>query len=290
MHEICFSTDQVPVLINAGLYSNTVPFHHADRILPFHDMIYVLKGCIPVTEDMDDYEIREGELLFLKNHVRHYGKTPTNTGTCWIFAHFYLAEPEPGLEPFAYGDPVLSDELDARLSRTLRLPKKMSGLGKSALEEKLKQFIEYVFSQNPVKKLYANTKLYEILCTCALSGYHAPEQSSRLTDQVAAYLDTRIALSFSSVDLEKKFFRTYKHIETVFKKERGITPCQYHTRLRIRTACGLLRSTILSVGEIAEKTGYKDALYFSRVFRKSIGMSPSQYRRQFFQPDIQKIN
>ena len=65
----------------------------------------------------------------------------------------------------------------------------------------------------------------------------------------------------------------------VFKRERGETMQQYHTRLRMNTACYLLKSTLMSVREIAAETGYSDALYFSRCFRAAKGMSPTEFRR-----------
>jgi len=44
-------------------------------------------------------------------------------------------------------------------------------------------------------------------------------------------------------------------------------------------ACFLLEQTSLSMAEIAYQVGYDDALYFSRVFRKVLGLAPSTYRK-----------
>ena len=55
---------------------------------------------------------------------------------------------------------------------------------------------------------------------------------------------------------------------------------QYHNNLRIKKACMLLQSTLLSVGEIANRLGFSDVLYFSKKFHVYSGLSPSDYRKQ----------
>jgi len=64
----------------------------------------------------------------------------------------------------------------------------------------------------------------------------------------------------------------------LFKKTFDLFPLQYITRYRIKRACELLRNTEYSITQIAEQSGFDDPLYFSRVFKKEIGISPSQYR------------
>lgn len=63
-----------------------------------------------------------------------------------------------------------------------------------------------------------------------------------------------------------------------FKKVAGVTPQQYIIRLRISAAKEYLVSTNKTIKEIAMTVGYNNALYFSRLFRKSTGLSPSDYR------------
>lgn len=74
----------------------------------------------------------------------------------------------------------------------------------------------------------------------------------------------------------------YDYVRKLFKKEMGLTPLEYMTRLRMNKAATMLSSQAggdYSVAEIAGLCGYDDALYFSRVFRKFYGMSPSAYAK-----------
>ena len=65
----------------------------------------------------------------------------------------------------------------------------------------------------------------------------------------------------------------------VFQEAFGTSPSNYIIDLRISNAQKLLQDTNLSVAQIAQLCGYKDSLYFSRLFRKKIGMPPLAYRK-----------
>lgn len=65
-----------------------------------------------------------------------------------------------------------------------------------------------------------------------------------------------------------------------FKRYMGITPMQYITSIRLNKAKELLKNTNYSIQEISELVGYENPLYFSRIFRKQIGCTPSAYRKE----------
>ncbi len=69
------------------------------------------------------------------------------------------------------------------------------------------------------------------------------------------------------------------YLNTLFRMETGRSIYQYLLEYRIKKACELLRSTSKPIKRIALEVGYFDALYFSRIFRKHMGLTPTQYRR-----------
>jgi AraC family transcriptional regulator, arabinose operon regulatory protein len=63
-----------------------------------------------------------------------------------------------------------------------------------------------------------------------------------------------------------------------FKNYTGTTPAHYITNIRINKAKNLLHSSSFTIGEIADLIGYQNQLYFSRIFKKNVGLSPLEYR------------
>lgn len=70
------------------------------------------------------------------------------------------------------------------------------------------------------------------------------------------------------------------YLSAVFKKETGMNFVEYVTELRIQKAAAYMRTTDLPHYVIAEKVGYENTNYFSRIFKKMTGMSPTLYREQ----------
>ena len=70
------------------------------------------------------------------------------------------------------------------------------------------------------------------------------------------------------------------HLSTLFRKETGITLNEAILRTRLKAAMDLLRTTLEPVSAIANRTGYADVQYFSRVFKQVTGFTPLEYRRK----------
>ncbi len=67
----------------------------------------------------------------------------------------------------------------------------------------------------------------------------------------------------------------------VFMETFQKSPENYLTDYRIQQACQMLKKTKLSIGSIAYSVGFEDGLYFSRVFHRTMKMSPSEYRKKY---------
>ncbi len=275
MNEIVISNTRNPLVCACDYRAAPEPSFHSDRVLEFNVLIYVTDGVIYVTEDGTDYAVHSGELLFLKNGVRHFGRTEIPKGTCWHFVHFYTENAaEARFSPDAA---VLGVYENTALSAVL--PKKLCGLSGTAAERKISALSELCGSDNPNKRWLANSMLSDIFneLLCFSSAEKNPQT---LSDRICGWLDIHCCEPFSAARLEGEFFLSYKHLAAVFKREKELTMQQYHTSRRMSTACRLLASTVMPIGEIAERVGYSDPLYFSRCFSEMKGVSPREYRRR----------
>lgn len=275
MNEIMIANNSLPQLCGCGLFAASESFIHTDRVPDFCVLIYVIDGCIYVTEGDTDYEVNAGELLILKNGVHHFGKKKINKGTKWIFVHFRISA-DCNASPF-YPDASPLGAYDTTAESILTLPKFLNSVS-ARFEKELKTFIEYAQSDDAYKKWFINQRLFLLLSSLAVStqGF---SNNLTLSDRICRYLSDNIGVPFSSENIEKRFYLSYKYMSHLFKKEKGVTMQQYHNSVRMDEACRLLCSTLMSIGEIADKLGFSDVLYFSRCFRNYTGKSPSAYRK-----------
>lgn len=275
MNKIIIANNSLPQLCGCGLFAASESFIHTDRVPDFCVLIYVIDGCIYVTEGDTDYEVNAGKLLILKNGVHHFGKKKIQKGTKWIFVHFRISA-DCNASPF-YPDASPLGAYDATAESILTLPKFLDSVS-ARFEKELKTFIEYAQSDDAYKKWFINQRLFLLLSSLAVStqGF---SNNLTLSDRICRYLSDNIGVPFNSENIEKRFYLSYKYMSHLFKKEKGVTMQQYHNSVRMDEACRLLCSTLMSIGEIADKLGFSDVLYFSRCFRNYTGKSPSAYRK-----------
>ena len=118
---------------------------------------------------------------------------------------------------------------------------------------------------------------YVMVCL-SNSGYSEPVEQIRISI-MHGYTQPDFALDEAIRELPFH----YDYLRKLFKKEVGVTPLEYMTGLRMKKAESMLSSAWsrdYSVAEVAEMCGYSDPLYFSRVFNKRFGCSPSAFAKK----------
>lgn len=100
---------------------------------------------------------------------------------------------------------------------------------------------------------------------------------------ITRYLQEHLSEDISLSILAEEFHLSAQYISQLFKSEIGVNFLAYLTNIRMERAKKLLLSTALSIGEISEQLGFGDYRVFTKVFKKSEGVTPSQYRRDFLE-------
>lgn len=106
---------------------------------------------------------------------------------------------------------------------------------------------------------------------------HAALDVRRVQHYLQAHLHERLALG--RLVAETSGLSRY-HFIREYKRQTGQTPMQAFQHLKISRACYLLDITDLGVADIARDLGYEDPYYFSRLFKKVMGVPPRTYRRE----------
>lgn len=126
-----------------------------------------------------------------------------------------------------------------------------------------------------------NHYLYTILLTILRHENKSTKPSSSIVSAIhdtANYMRTNYAKKYTLQDYAAynnlSVSRFIHNFETVF----NLAPMKYLRKIRLENACWLLINTIHQISDISLSVGYEDPLYFSRVFKKEHGVSPSVYR------------
>jgi len=107
-----------------------------------------------------------------------------------------------------------------------------------------------------------------------------PQPTSFLFKHALAFLHQNFSKPLNRRDIADAVGISKSYLSDIFRQELGISPWDCLYRFRIQKAKVLLRNTGESITSIAAQTGFEDSAYFSRVFRKHVGMSPQEYRKE----------
>ena len=98
-------------------------------------------------------------------------------------------------------------------------------------------------------------------------------------EQICAYLAANYQQKLSLTEVAARFYISPYYLSRLFRRVTGQSIVDYINARRIEAAQKLLETTELSIGSVAEQTGFASAAHFRRVFRETMGVGPLQYRK-----------
>lgn len=143
-------------------------------------------------------------------------------------------------------------------------------------------FVKQIYTADSIKSLGIIVddmirKYCHLVLNFSLAGY------SQIIRDVVNYIEFNLQEDLGLNALSRQFCVNASHLSGKFRRETGQTLTEYVNRRRVEKAMSLLLTTGLPVNEVAEAVGVLDENYFSRMFKKQVGMTPSQYRKDIKQ-------
>ena len=105
-------------------------------------------------------------------------------------------------------------------------------------------------------------------------------ESFALVNAILKYMEENIERQLTLKEISNYTGYSVSHLSSLFNASTGHSPMNYFNMLKIKKACELLDTTNLKITQVSSMVGIDDSLYFSRLFRKIIGISPRQYREK----------
>jgi len=116
-----------------------------------------------------------------------------------------------------------------------------------------------------------------------------PTPKSQL-DDIVDFIKNNHSKNITVQTVADYFYMSSSHFQRLFKKSTSLTFTQYLQNVRIQKCCDLLKSTDISIHEIANHVGYQDMKFFHALFRKKTGVTPKQYRKNFQETEDGEIS
>lgn len=139
------------------------------------------------------------------------------------------------------------------------------------------EYLSGLYLLNEVEKI-RQWFMEKMLEACRNVKGKREETSSSIIDKAKEYIQKQYHKDISLDDVSKEVNISPYYFSKLFKEETGENFIEYLTNVRINSAKELLNHTDMSMKEICGRIGYSDPNYFSRIFKKNIGVSPTEYK------------
>lgn len=137
--------------------------------------------------------------------------------------------------------------------------------------------VERMVYSSDIHQLKAILKEYcdEII----FSIHHQADMRSPIVQNVLSYIHAHYDQGLSLKTLGQQFHVNAIYLGQLFQKELGVVFSEYLNRIRLEKAKELLKTTHYRAGEIGKRVGYSDTTYFYKQFKKTVGTTPSEWRK-----------
>ncbi|WP_339319582.1 AraC family transcriptional regulator [Paenibacillus sp. FSL R10-2734] len=263
--------DRVVEIHDLGFYTTKNLYTHPIRTLDWNVFLYVADGQMEVWEADTEYVISKGEFLFLKSNLQHWGEPKTPAGTSWYWIHF-----------ISNSDAEAEQEWNKpykEYRKFIVLPKQGKISQPEKLEKQLDSLIQLYNSTDPLRAITLSLQTMELFITLFREALHqAPlTKSDRTVRRIIEFLEHKEYYELHSQELSASLDMNYSYLCEIFKLKTGLTIQMYNSQIFMEKAAGMMRNSNMNISEISEVLGFKNPFYFSRVFRKVKGCSPSEY-------------
>ncbi len=242
------------------------------------EIIRIRKGEFYVTLNKKTYTAKQGDIIFVNSETVHQGKPVDCVYECIVFHPEFLYSKALDcslfIEKFLEGECVIHDFFPYE---------------DSEIHSVLNSLFEIILKgSHPARKFRTVSAFYNFFAIVSeqnlLSnnvGYPTISEDNRiiLLKKILFFLRQNYDKAISLEMLSNSVNRSSAYISCFFKNMTGKTPIEYLNEYRIEKACHKLRTTDMSVTDIAFSCGFSDLSYFIKIFKKKMGVSPGKYRK-----------
>jgi AraC-like DNA-binding protein/quercetin dioxygenase-like cupin family protein len=265
-----FKIEKLPVLLYAGQISNEpdwkFPSHKHDDLC---ELVYISEGEGEFIINNKYFRACKGDIMVYNRGVIHDEKSdplnPLRTYFCGI----------GNLKINGLDEGFIIPSTFLPLIHTNKYMHKVENYISDIFEECSSQVLGYeIVANNLLTSLII--LLTRIISTQSLSTAHL--ETSSLSYQIKEYIDKNYTQDISLNEIANRIYVSQHYMSHIFKQETGYSPINYLINRRLGEAKKLLLTTDMNIFEISTRVGYENPNYFTMLFKKATGISPSKFR------------
>lgn len=245
-------------------------FHHRERPegIDQHILIYAIEGKGIINSGSREFKILPGNFFVIPANTSHSYSADLQDPWTIYWIHFM------GSKSHLFS--ILSD-----------VPRAIEPSAESRISDRISLFHEILdhlsmgYSRENME--YSNMLLWYLMAS--FLHIKAFRELNRAVDndivkRAILYMKNNVGKKLSLADLAGHVNLSASHFTRVFTLRTRKSPVDYLIQMKIQQASQFLDFTNMKISEIARKVGYEDPHYFSRLFKKSMNLSPIQYRKR----------
>lgn len=248
---------------------------HFPRYMQDYELIVVTEGIAYIKADEREFSIGKGEFLIFPPGAKQVGYRKSSCAFYWL--HYTYENP--------VSVKVLKEFPEKQYEDKIYIP----AYGKVENLEKIIVMMKHL--QDNVRS-YGNSLHNNYVCTTILSEIYSQflakknqEDSAfkrkQLFNDIQDYVKLNINTEIKVSDIADSFGYNKRYISSLFSTIAGVTLKQYIMKEKIELSKFLLCDTNANISEIAYKCGFSDNHNFMKVFKKLVGLTPTQYRNAY---------
>lgn len=242
----------------------------------FPEIIYIESGKHYVILDGVEYELYAGEMMMFGPNAHHVAKCATEAAASIISFESdssIIAELSNKIIPLNESQKkIFSNIIDDGLKCFEPRATKNLDLGGMILKPGADEYT--------LQKIKKQLEFFLIDIYNSALSVKPTAKSEKDFVAVCAFLEKNIGAQLSLSEIAAKCSMSVSKLKLLFRKNCGMGVIDYFIKIKIKSAKGMIAEGRLNFTEISEELGFSSLHYFSRLFKKTVGISPSEYAKQ----------
>jgi len=300
---LSLKTNRLPICRFIGEVNYSEPWTHFKRTIDEYIIYIIKRGTLYIQEEDQKYVLKKNDFFIFEPNTTHFGYQNSTCDYFYIhFTHDDLKRVFNSQEDFI--QELYTRRYNAATSNCLYssfandslcyLPKQTNLQNidhyKLLLRDEIDDYenrLENYKEKVSCELLIMLINISRDFVSSQIQQISTKNKSFTVSQDILSYLNSNYQNRISSVDIADIFEGNFDHLNRSFKKTTGHTIFSYLNLIRINKAKELMLATHMKFSEIGYLVGIDNQYYFSRLFKKIVGATPTDYCKQHYNDNVE---